>query len=220
MAGFIPIPDYLEYPPAEMETRAIAFRRDMQRRHTIRDFSDRPVPRIIIEECIRTAGSAPSGANMQPWHFVAVSSPELKSLIREAAEEEEREFYRERAPQEWLNALEPLGTDANKPFLEYAPWLIAVFAQRYGVHPDGTTFKHYYVQESVGIAVGFLITALHQAGLATLTHTPSPMNFLNYLLQRPAREKPFLLLVAGYPSDNALIPNITKLPLDNIATFL
>ena len=220
MTGMIPLPDYCEYSPEEMKERATAFRRNMQRRRTVRSFSDRPVPREIIEECLITAGTAPSGANMQPWHFVAVSDQAIKSLIREAAEDEEREFYHERAPQEWLDALAPLGTDENKPFLEKAPWLIAVFAQRYGMHPDGTSFKHYYVQESVGIAVGFLIAALHNAGLATLTHTPSPMNFLNYILHRPAREKPFLLLVAGYPEEGALVPDISKRPLEGISTFL
>lgn len=208
-----------EYPPDEMARRAAAFHADMSRRRSVRDFSDRPVPRAVIEDCLRTAGFAPSGANLQPWHFAVVSSPELKTRIRRAAEEEEREFYARRAPPEWLAALAPLGTDARKPFLETAPYLIAVFAQSHGLAEDGRPVKHYYVSESVGIATGFLIAALHHAGLATLTHTPSPMGFLNELLDRPAYERPFLMLVVGYPAAVATVPRITKKRLDEIASF-
>ena len=169
---------------------------------------------------VAVAGTAPSGANLQPWHFVAVSDPAIKRQIREAAEAEEREFYGGRAPQEWLTALAPIGTNANKPFLEIAPWLIAIFAQSYGVAEDGSRVKHYYVTESVGIATGLLITALHHAGLATLTHTPSPMNFLNTILGRPSNERPFLLLVVGYPAADATVPQIAKKPLEAFTTFL
>jgi nitroreductase len=202
--------------------RARAFRERMSRRRTVREFSDRPVPREIIEEAIRTAGSAPSGANQQPWHFVAVSAADsaLRRRLREAAEDEEREFYASRAPQAWLEALTPLGTDANKPFLEVAPWLIAVFVQPHGRTASGEIVKHYYATESVGIATGLLIAALHLAGVATLTHTPSPMGFLNTLLGRPSHERPFLLLVAGYPSEGARVPDISRKPLSEIADFL
>lgn len=217
---FIPLPGYREYPIEEMQQRAADFYTDIQRRRTVRDFSDRPVARDIIEKCLLAAGTAPNGANLQPWHFVVVSDPEIKQKIRQAAEEEEREFYQNRAPQEWLEALAPLGTDENKPFLETAPYLIAIFAQSYGLLPDGRRVKHYYVSESVGIATGFLITALHHAGLATLTHTPSPMGFLNEILARPSNERPFLLLVVGYPAVDAAVPAITKKPLEEIATFL
>jgi nitroreductase len=217
---FVPLPDYREYPIEEMQQRAADFYADIQRRRTVRDFSDRPVPRDIIEKCLLAAGTAPNGANLQPWHFVVVTDPEIKRKIRLAAEEEEREFYQNRAPQEWLDALAPLGTDEHKPFLETAPYLIAIFAQSYGLLPDGRRVKHYYVSESVGIATGFLITALHHAGLVTLTHTPSPMGFLNEILDRPPNERPFLLLVVGYPAENAAVPAITKKPLEEIATFL
>jgi nitroreductase len=192
----------------------------MQRRRTVRDFSDRPVPREIIETCLRAAGTAPSGANLQPWHFVIVSDPQVKRQIRQTAEAEEREFYSGRAPGEWLAALGPLGTDAHKPFLETAPYLIIVFAQNYGLTPDGHKIKHYYVSESVGIATGMLITAIHQAGLVSLTHTPSPMNFLGQILQRPPNERAFLLLVVGYPAAEAQVPVIEKKTLAEIATFL
>lgn len=202
-----------------MLRRAAEFYEEIRKRRTVRDFSARPVSREVIEYCVRAAGTAPSGANMQPWHFVVVSDAETKHRIRVEAEQEEQEFYRHKAPQEWLDALAPLGTDEHKPFLETAPYLIAVFAQSYGVLPDGRRVKHYYAQESVGIATGFLIAALHHAGLATLTHTPSPMNFLNDILDRPKNERPFLLLVVGYPSDDAVVPVITKQPLDSIATF-
>lgn len=217
---FVPLPGYREYPPQEMLERARAFREELQRRRTVRDYAEWPVPREVIEEAITAAGTAPNGANMQPWHFVVVTNPTLKKRIREAAEAEEKEFYEKRAPREWLDALAPLGTDEHKPFLETAPCLIAIFAQRYGTLPDGRRVRHYYVQESVGIATGMLITALHHAGLATLTHTPSPMDFLNQILDRPDNEKPFLLLVVGYPAEDAEVPAITKKPLDEIRTWL
>jgi nitroreductase len=203
-----------------MRRRAAAFYAEVRRRRTVRDFSDRPVPREVVEDCLRAAGTAPSGANMQPWQFVAVGDPALKRRIREAAEAEERAFYGGRASPEWLAALAPLGTDADKPFLERAPWLIAVFAQAYGALPDGRKVKNYYVQESVGIATGLLIAACHHAGLVTLTHTPSPMGFLNALLGRPRNERPYLLLVVGYPEAGARVPAIGRKPLEDIATFL
>lgn len=217
---FIPLPDYHEYPPEEMVRRASAFYADLRRRRTVREFSGRPVPKEVIEDCLRAAGTAPNGANMQPWHFVVVSDPILKRRIRLAAEAEEREFYAGRAPQEWLEALAHLGTDEHKPFLETAPYLIAVFVQRYGLLPDGRQVKHYYATESVGIATGMLVTAFHHAGLVSLTHTPSPMNFLNALLGRPDNERPFLVLVVGYPAEGATVPAISKKPLGEIATFL
>ena len=218
--SFLPLTSYREYPVGEMVQRASEFYEDLRRRRTVREFSDRPVSREVIEKCLLAAGTAPNGANMQPWHFVAVSDPELKRKIRVGAEKEEREFYSGRAPQEWIDALAPLGTDEHKPFLETAPYLIAVFAQRYGVLPDGRQVKHYYTTESVGIATGILITAVHNAGLVSLTHTPSPMGFLNTLLGRPESERPFLLLVVGYPAENTLVPEISKKPLKEIATFL
>jgi nitroreductase len=217
---FIDLPDYHEYADGEMSRRAAECYRDLQRRRTVREFSPRPVPRGVIDDCVRAAGTAPNGANMQPWHFVVISDPTIKARIRIEAEAEEREFYSRRAPQEWLDALAPLGTDPNKPFLEAAPYLIAVFAQTYGVLPDGRKVKHYYAQESVGIATGFLISAIHHAGLVSLTHTPSPMGFLNTILNRPSHERPFLLLVVGFPAAGARVPVITKKRLDEIATFL
>lgn len=219
-AEFIPHTDFQAYPPDEMVQRSADFYAQIKRRRTIRDFSDKPIPREVIENCLLAAGTAPNGANLQPWHFVVVADPAIKAKIRTAAEEEERDFYERRAPQEWLDALAPLGTDANKPFLETAPYLIAIFAQSYAVLDDGTRVKNYYVQESVGIATGFLIAALHDAGLGTLTHTPSPMNFLNDILQRPKNERPYLLLVVGHPAENVTVPVITKKPLDEIATFI
>ncbi|CAN5717870.1 nitroreductase family protein [soil metagenome] len=192
----------------------------MQQRRTVREFSSRAVPREVIESCLLAAGSAPSGANLQPWHFVAIADPDVKHEIRLAAEEEEREFYQHRAPAAWLEALAPLGTDSQKPFLEIAPWLIAVFSQPYRVLPDGTRRKHYYATESVGIATGFLVAAIHHAGLVALTHTPSPMAFLNRILNRPAHEKPFLLLVLGHPADGATVPDIDRKSLTEIASFL
>ncbi len=203
-----------------MKTRAAKFYAAVKRRRTIRDFSDRPVPREIIENCLRSAATAPNGANFQPWHFAVVESPEVKKQIRLAAEKEEKEFYGGRAPEEWLRALEPLGTDESKPFLETAPRLIAIFAESYVLREDGSKRNNYYAKESVGIACGILITALHCCGLATLTHTPSPMNFLNQILNRPPNEKPFLLLVAGYPAENVRIPVLTKKPLDQISSFI
>ncbi len=219
-AIFQPLSSYIEYPVGEMIQRATSFRKDMQRRRTVRHFSDRPVPREIIEECLLTAGTAPNGANLQPWHFVVVSDPKVKHEIRVAAEEEEREFYNRRAPQEWLEALAPLGTDSNKPFLEIAPYLIAIFGKNHSELTDGRKVKNYYVSESVGIATGMLITAIHNAGLVSLTHTPSPMGFLNNILNVPTDEKPFLLLVTGYPAVDAEVPVIKKKPLEEIATFL
>lgn len=213
-----PLGTWQELPEEEMVARARAMREELQRRRTVREFSDRPVPRVIIEEAIRAAGTAPNGANRQPWHFVAVSDPELKARIRAGAEEEEREFYRT-APQEWLDALAPLGTDDSKPFLEVAPWLIIVFAERWGIDSKGSRVSNYYVQESVGIAAGMLLTTLHHAGLVTLTHTPSPMKFLNALLDRPEREKAMMLVVTGYPAARARVPAITRKPLEAIATF-
>ena len=220
-AEFIPL-DFHELPPDEMRKRAADFYAEMRRRRTVRDFSSRPVPAGVIEDCLRTAGAAPSGANLQPWHFVVVSDPAVKLRIRTAAEAEEREFYSGRAPQEWLDALAPLGTDPQKPFLETAPILIAIFAQSYGLLPDGRKVKHYYVQESVGIATGLLIAALHHAGLAILTHTPSPMAFLNEILDRPTHERPFLLLVVGYPAEDAQVPlhATKKKTLAEIASFV
>ena len=215
----LPLAQYREYSVEEMRQRATAFAADLARRRTVRNYSDRPVPREIIEDCVRAAGTAPSGANFQPWHFVVVSDPDIKRKIREAAEEEERQFYQQRAPDDWLEALAPLGTDEHKPFLDVAPYLIAIFAETYALQDDGNKRKNYYVQESVGIATGMLITALHHAGLVTLTHTPSPMGFLRDILQRPAHERPFLLLVVGYPSPEAKVPDITKKSLDEIATF-
>lgn len=217
---FIPLPAYKEFPAHEMKARAAEFRTSMQNRRTVREFSDRPVPYEVIEECLRAAGTAPNGANMQPWHFVVVSDPVTKHKIRAAAEKEEHEFYRHKAPQEWLDALAPLGTNEDKPFLDIAPYLIVIFAQSHGLLPDGRKVKNYYVQESVGIATGFVIAAIHHAGLASLTHTPSPMGFLNELLGRPARERPFLILVVGYPAENATVPDITKKTLNEIATFV
>jgi iodotyrosine deiodinase len=178
------------------------------------------VPRQVIADCLLAAGTAPNGANLQPWHFVVVSDPQVKRQIREGAEQEEREFYSKRAPKEWLEALEPFGTDHHKPYLEIAPYLIVIFAKSYGLLPDGRRVKNYYVSESVGIATGMLITAIHNAGLASLTHTPSPMGFLNQILNRPKNERPFLILVVGYPASDALVPEIEKQPLNDIATFL
>jgi len=212
--------EFEEKPPGEMEQAAARFYNEIRRRRTVRDFSDRPVSREIIENALRAAGTAPSGANMQPWHFAVIGSSELKRKIREAAEQEEREFYEHRASEEWLRALEPLGTDEHKPFLEAAPWLIAVFLKKFSFDHQGNRLKNYYTAESVGIACGFLLAALHKAGLATLTHTPSPMKFLNRLLDRPKTERPYMLIVTGYPAPDARVPVIGKLPLEDIATFI
>lgn len=217
---FLPLASYQEYALDEMLKRAAAFREMMQRRRTVRQFSSRPVPREIIADCLLAAGSAPSGANMQPWHFVVVSDAEVKRRIRAAAEKEEQEFYHGRAPQEWLEALAPLGTDEHKPYLESAPYLIAIFAQSFGALADGRKVKNYYVTESVGIATGMLITALHHAGLASLTHTPSPMGFLNDILGRPQNERAYLILVVGYPAPEAVVPAISKKALQDFVTFV
>lgn len=211
---------YREYPVKEMKQRANSFYLEMKRRRTVRDFSPRPVPREIIENCIRSAGTAVSGANMQPWQFVVVADADIKRKIRVAAEKEERAFYEEKAPQEWLDALAPLGTDSNKPFIETAPYLIAIFQERFGVLSDGRKVKHYYAMESVGIATGLLIASIHNAGLVCLTHTPSPMGFLKEILERPRSERPFLLLVVGYPAANVKVPDIRKKDLADIATFV
>ena len=216
----IPLESYREYPVDEMRERVEAFYAEINRRRTVREFSDRPVPRDIIETALKAAGTAPSGANLQPWHFVVVSGAEARKKIRGAAEIEEREFYEHRASPEWLAALKPLGTDSAKPFLETAPYLIVIFLQKYGHLEDGRKVKHYYPVESTGIATGILITALHEAGLATLTHTPSPMKFLNEILDRPTSERPFLLLVVGYPADDARVPDIRRKELGEFATFV
>lgn len=217
---FIPLSTYSRYPEQEMLARAQAFYEELRRRKTIREFSDAPVAREVIEQCLLAAGTAPSGANHQPWHFAVVSDPAVKQRIRVEAEIEEREFYERRAPQEWKDALAPLGTDADKPFLEVAPYLIAIFGQKHTLMDDGSSVKNYYVPESVSIATGFLIAALHHAGLACLTHTPSPMGFLNQLLGRPDNEKPYILLVVGYPAEHCMVPNIRKKPLEDIASFI
>jgi len=216
----VPLDSYREYPLDEMRERVQEFYADIDRRRTVREFSNKPVPRDIIEMALKAAGTAPSGANLQPWHFVVVSGAETKKKIRVAAEIEEREFYEHRASAEWLAALAPLGTDSNKPFLETAPFLIAVFLQKFGKLPDGRRVKHYYPVESTGLATGILVTALHQAGLATLTHTPSPMKFLNEILDRPKSERPFLLLVVGYPAEDAEVPDISRKSLEDFTSFI
>ena len=210
---------FSRYSELEMKSRADAFSELMRARRTIRDYSTELVSRELIEQCLLTAGSAPSGANRQPWHFAVVSDPVIKKQIRDAAEQEEEEFYTNRAPQDWLDALAPLGTDANKPFLEKAPYLIVIFGQKFEIDSAGNKHKNYYVIESASIATGFLIAALHNAGLATLTHTPSPMKFLNEILGRPVTEKPLMVLVVGYPEENARVPDITRKPLEEIASF-
>jgi nitroreductase len=217
----IPLPDYVEMDVNTMRQRAAAFLREIKCRHTVREFSDRAVPRDIIEDCIRAAGSAPSGANHQPWHFAVISDNEVKKEVRLKAEAEEKAFYSGRGGEEWLDALDPLGTDDKKPYLESAPWLIGIFAQRRGGAAEGIDRKNYYINESVGIATGFLIAALHHAGLVTLTHTPKPMNFLNEICNRPPTDKAFLLLVTGYPAAGATIPvhATIKKPLEVITSF-
>jgi iodotyrosine deiodinase len=217
---FDPLEDYRELPVNEMQQRAASFHEKMTRRRTVRHFSPRPVPGGVIEDCILAGSKAPSGANIQPWHFVVISDAGVKRKIREAAEVEEHEFYHRRAPKEWLQALEHLGTDEHKPFLEEAPCLIVIFGRQFGLREDGSRIKHYYVNESVGIATGILITAVHDAGLASLTHTPSPMGFLNEILGRPENERPFLILVVGYPSEEAVVPRITKKPLEEIVSYV
>ena len=214
--------DFPLYPEAEMQARAIAFHKQMSSRRSVRAFSDKAVPQDIIEHCVLTAGSAPSGANHQPWYFACVGSQDKKAEIRAAAEAEEREFYSGRAAQEWIDALTPIGTDADKPYMEIAPWLICIFAQRRGGIREGEDKKNYYIHESVGIATGLLIAACHNAGLATLVHTPNPMKFLNGICGRPETEKPFLILVAGYPAEDAKVPKhaLVKKPIGEIASFL
>lgn len=216
----LPLPDRVSRSDDDALKAAEAFRDYMRKRHSVRDFRADPVPEAVIAACVAAAGSAPSGANHQPWHFVAISDPAIKSRIRAAAEEEERAFYSGGGGDEWLRALEPIGTGASKPHLEIAPWLIVIFAQRYGVSADGQRYKHYYVPESVGIATGVLIAALHHAGLSTLTHTPNPMKFLNTLCARPESEKPVMILVVGHPAKDATVPQAAKIkkPLDEILT--
>lgn len=220
MKNHDPLSQYTELTPEEMHRRAEEFLAEMRLRRTVRDFSERAVPREVIENCIRTAMTAPSGANMQPWHFTVVESPEIKRQIRNAAEEVERDFYAGRASDEWLEALEPLGTDEHKPFLEKAPYLIVIFAQLHGTDGKGEPVKHYYVNESVGIATGMLITAIHHAGLTSLTHTPSPMKFLNEILRRPSFERPYLVLAVGYPASEAKVPRIQKNRLEDSSQFV
>jgi len=218
-AKYMPL-EFTRVPINEMRERAEAFHAGIRRRRTVRDFSAEPVPRDVIERCLRSAGCAPSGANQQPWRFVAISDTGIKKTIRIAAEAEEREFYERRATEEWRAALAPLGTDASKPFLETAPWLIAIFYEAYGVSANGEREKRYYPVDSVGIATGILITALHAAGLATLTHTPSQMAFLNNILTRPDNERAFVLLVVGLPAADAQVPAISRKSLEEIAVFM
>jgi iodotyrosine deiodinase len=219
-SDFMPLEGFVELAKEEMCARAENFRLLMRRRRTVRNFSDRPLPREVVELCIRTAGTSPSGANKQPWHFIVVSNQDMKHKIREAAEKEEHEFYHGRASQEWLDALAPLGTDESKPFLEVAPYLIVIMEEKYGLGPDGQHIKHYYVNESVGIATGVLIAAFHNAGCVSLTHTPCSMKFLNPILGRPENERPFLILAVGYPAENAKVPRIERKTLAQIATFI
>jgi iodotyrosine deiodinase len=218
----IPFPDRQNNSDAEMVKRSEAFLAQIKKRHSTREFSTQPIPKEVIENCLQAAGTAPSGANHQPWHFCVVENPNLKKKIREAAEVEEQAFYGGRAADEWLAALSGLGTDTDKPFLEEAPWLIIIFAERYGRLDEGQTYKNYYVNESVGIATGFLINALHDSGLATLTHTPNPMKFLNEVCGRPDNEKAFLILVTGHPADNAVIPKKSQIKknLTEMASFV
>ena len=217
----IPLNPPAPMPDAHIKRAAVDYLDKMASRHSVRAFSSQPVPLSVIEACIATAGRAPSGANQQPWHFVAVQSPEMKAEIRKAAEIEEEAFYAGGGGDEWISALEPLGTGVDKPHLTTAPWLIVIFAQRYGTRPDGSRQKHYYVPESVGIATGFLIAALHHAGLSCLTHTPNPMKFLNRLLGRPKSEKPVMILVVGHPDKDAVYPaaSAVKKPLSEILTL-
>lgn len=217
---FIELKNFPHFSIEEMKKRSREFADYLKKRRTIREYSTDTFPVEIIKNCIETASSAPSGANMQPWHFVVVQNPDVKKRIREGAEKEEREFYGGKAPGEWLKALEQFATDENKPFLELAPYLIVIFEKKYGIEEKGEKVKHYYTKESVGIATGFLIAALHNVGLATLSHTPSPMNFLNEILNRPGNEKPYLILVTGYPKEGTKIPNISKKSLDDVCTII
>lgn len=217
---FVPYSSFVRLPEDEQRKKSREFYEMMNRRRSVRSFSSEPVDIEIINDCIRTAGTAPSGAHMQPWHFVVVADPVIKKKIRAAAEKEEQAFYKGgRAPDEWLDALSHLGTDENKPYLEIAPYLVVLFARNYGINPDGSRYKHYYVSESVGIAAGMFIAAIHNAGLATLTHTPSPMNFLADILERPANERPYLLLPVGYPAETAEVPDLRRKSLDEISSF-
>ncbi len=218
--AFLPLADYCKFPETEMKRRASEFYAEMRRRRTVRNFSDQSVDRGIIEDCLRTAATAPSGANQQPWRFVVVSDLTVKRQIREASEKIENEFYSKKATEKWTDALKHLGTVPSKPFLEIAPYLIVIFSQKYSISANGKKSKHYYVSESVGIATGMLITALHHAGLAALTYTPVNMKFLNKILARPSNEKPFMILVVGYPSETALVPVIQKKALEDISVFV
>ena len=214
----LPLPDRVQLDEAGGQARVVDFLAFLRKRHSVRDYSTKPVPESVIEACIAAAGTAPSGANHQPWHFVVISDPAMKARIREGAEEEERAFYAGGAGDEWLAALEPIGTGVSKPHLTDAPWLIVVFAQRYGLTDDGARYKNYYVPESVGIATGFLIAAIHHAGLVCLEHTPNPMKFLGPLCGRPEHEKPVMILPVGYPAEGATVPAVAKRkkPLDQI----
>jgi iodotyrosine deiodinase len=216
----LPLPDRVQRDDAGALVAAEDFLAYMRKRHSVRDYSTRPVPEAVIAACIGAAGTAPSGANHQPWHFVAISDPAMKARIREGAEEEERAFYQGGAGDEWLAALEPIGTGVSKPHLTDAPWLIVVFAQRYGMTTDGDRYKNYYVPESVGIATGMLITAIHHTGLVCLEHTPNPMKFLGPLCGRPEHEKPVMIVPVGYPAETATVPAVAKRkkPLDQIMT--
>lgn len=216
---FLPLQNFPSFSEKEMIERSEAFLNLMSTRRTIRTFSSQLIPQKVIENAIKTAGTAPSGANMQPWFFSVVKNKEIKKIVRIEAEKEEKEFYAKRATEEWLKALEPFDTDENKPFLEKAPYLIVVFEKKYEKDESNNLIKHYYTKESVGIATGMLITALHNSGIATLTHTPSPMNFLNKILDRPSNEKPFLIIVAGIPQKATLVPNITKKKIDDITSI-
>jgi len=215
----IPLENFKRLEPEEMQRRSADFYAQIKTRRSVRDFSNTPVPDSVVENCLLAAGTAPNGANLQPWHFCVVKDADVKAQIRKAAEVEEYEFYNGKAPQDWLDALAPFGTDESKPFLETASTLIVIFAKSFETDEDGEKVKHYYVTESVGIATGFLIAALHDAGCATLTHTPSPMKFLNKILDRPSNERPFLVLVVGQPAEGVLVPNIEKKALGEIATW-
>ena len=219
-AEFSSFTDYYEYSPEEMKKRSAEFYAEMKRRRTVRQFSDRPVPREIIEDCLRTAATAPSGANMQPWSFIVVTDPAVKRQIRKEAEKTEREFYQKNANQKWVEDLKALGTNEDKPFLEVAPYLIVIFTQNYVLLPNGSKKSHYYVNESVGIATGMFITAVHHAGLVCLTYTPSKMGFLNQILSRPSNERPFLILVVGYPAKDTVLPKIPKKLLQDFTKFI
>ena len=215
------LPDRVQLSPDQATKASKDLLAYMKKRHSVRDYANTAVPREVIENIIATAASAPSGANRQPWHFVAVADPDMKAQIRAAAEEEEKSFYQGGAGDEWLSALEPIGTGVEKPHLTDAPWLIVVFAERYGLNPDGSRYKNYYINESVGIALGFLIAAIHNAGLVCLEHTPNPMKFLNTLCNRPINEKPVMVIPVGYPTETATIPAAAKQkkPLDKVSSF-